>query len=289
MFQVGCAPITWNNEDLRDLRPPVPPARVLDDIRAAGYTGTELGNGFPRQPADLRRALADRGLALPSAWCGLSLRGEAADLERTRELCGLLAQVSAEFVNLAHAGTPERRAWAGRACEPDCPRLSAPEWDQLAAAVSQAAEVARAAGLQAAFHPHVGTWVETGEEVHDLLRRTDAGLVKLCWDVGHAVYAGSDPLALIRAAPERIAYVHLKDVARTIRDTLVRDALGFEEGVRRGVFTELGRGCLDVPGVLDALQAIGYNGWLMVEQDSSSLEPIDSARVSRAYLRQLGV
>src|SRR5437660_6853609 len=102
MFQVGCAPITWNNEDLADLRPPIPYARVLDDIQAAGYTATELGAGFPRQPAELRGALAERGLALPSGWCGLGLLDAVADLEHTRAVCGLLAEVGAEFVNLAH-------------------------------------------------------------------------------------------------------------------------------------------------------------------------------------------
>jgi inosose dehydratase len=286
-WKVGFAPITWNNEDLTDLAPPVAYTTVLDEIAGAGYAGTELGDGFPRTASELRRALDERGLAMPSAWCGLTL--EASDLEHTRRLCELLAEVGASFVNLAHQGTPERRAWAGRATDPACPTLDARGWDVLAEHVSRAAEIARANGLQAAFHLHAGTWVESRADLEELLRRTDAGLLKLCWDVGHALYGGIDPVEVVNARPDRIAYVHLKDLDSTVLDGLVHEGAGFEAGIRGRVFTELGRGQLDLPGLLDALRAIGYAGWLMVEQDSTWLEPSESARASRAALRGLGV
>jgi inosose dehydratase len=286
---VGFAPITWNNEDLEDLRAGVPYEHVLDEIAAAGYVGTELGDGFPREAGELRRALQERGLAMPSAWCGLSLLDGDADLEHTREVCGLLAEIGASFVNLAHQGTPERRAWAGRAADPACPKLDPPAWDRLAERVTQAAQIARASGLQAAFHLHVGTWVETRQDLDELLRRTDADRVKLCWDVGHAVYAGIDPVEVIQRCADRIAYVHLKDVDGAVLHGLIGEGRGFDDGIRRRVFTELGRGRLDLPHLLDALRGIGYAGWLMVEQDSTWLDPAESARTSRAALRQLGL
>jgi inosose dehydratase len=286
-WKVGFAPITWNNEDLKDLRPPVAYTTVLDEIRDAEYEGTELGDGFPREAGELRRALDERGLAMPSAWCGLSL--EQSDLEHTRRLCGLLAEVGASFVNLGHQGTPERRAWAGRAADPGCPRLDAAGWERLADHVSQAAEIARTHGLQAAFHLHAGTWIETRADLHDLLSRTDADLVKLCWDVGHALYAGIDPAEVVTGCADRIAYVHVKDVDGGVLHSLVRERAGFEAGIRRRVFSELGRGQLDLVGLLGALRAIDYAGWLMVEQDSTWLEPAESARASRAALRGLGV
>ena len=289
-MRVGFAPIAWNNEDLTDLGPPIPYTTVLDEVHAAGYTATELVNGFPRDPNDLRRALDERGLALPSAWCGLTLVGtdtRHADLDHTRRLCAFLKEVGATFVNLAHQGCPERRAFAGRADDPACPRLSETDWHELARRVADAADVAHQAGLKAAFHPHAGTWIETADEVEDLLRR--APELKLCWDVGHALYAGTDPVGFVRWHPERIAYVHLKDVNGDVLDGLRRDGAPFEEGIRRRVFTELGCGLLDVPGLLEALRASGYDGWLMVEQDSTWLSPIDSARASRACLQALGI
>jgi inosose dehydratase len=291
-FRVGFAPITWNNEDLpEELGPPVDYRRVLDEVAAAGYTATELGDGFPGDPLTLRYALQERGLSMTSAWCGLRFFQVPAeqDLDRARRLCALLAEAGASFVNVADQGTPERKAFACRCASADAPHLSPPEWDQFADIVCQAAEIARQYGLQATFHPHAGTWVETRADLDELLRRAPAPLVKLCWDVGHAVCGGVDPLAVVREYPERIAYIHLKDVDGDVLDGVRRDGVSFDDAVRRRVFTELGRGCLDVAGLIDALRGIDYDGWLMVEQDSTWLAPAESARVSREYLRALGI
>ncbi|HLZ30255.1 MAG TPA: sugar phosphate isomerase/epimerase [Chloroflexota bacterium] len=291
-FQLGFAPITWNNEDLGDeLGPPVDYTTVLDQVAAAGYAATELGDGFPRDPQMLRDALQTRGLSLPSAWCGLGFfqADIQADLEHTRRLCGFLAAVGASFTNLADQGTLERKAFAGRSSTHGAPRLSVAEWDQLAERVCRAAEIVREHGLQATFHLHAGTWVETLEDLEALLGRAPAPLVKLCWDVGHAVYGGIDPVAVVRAHPERIAYIHLKDVDGRVLDQAIRDGVDFNTAIRRRVFTELGRGRLDVAGLLAALRDIDYAGWLMVEQDSTWLPAAESARVSREFLKTLGV
>lgn len=291
-MKLGFAPITWNNEDLRgELGPPVDYLTVLDEIASAGYAATELGDGFPRDVRTLRNALEARRLALPSAWCGLGFfqADLAADLEHTRRVCGFLAEMGASFTNLADQGTAGRKSFAGRASHAHAPHLSAAQWDQLAERVCRAAEIVREHGLQATFHPHAGTWVESLEDLEELLRRAPAPLVKLCWDVGHAVVGGVDPIAVVRAHPERIAYIHLKDVDGDVLDVVSREGLAFDDAIRRRVFTELGRGRLDVPGLLTALRDIGYTGWLMVEQDSTWLPAAESARASREYLRGLGL
>jgi inosose dehydratase len=291
-LSLGFAPITWNNEDLREeLGPSVAYATVLDEISASGYAATELGDGFPRDPATLRSAIASRGLKLPSAWCGLGFfaASAAADLAHTRAIAGLLSAVGATFINLADQSTPERMAVAGRAEAADAPRLSPGQWDDFAERAVMAAAVAREAGLQPLFHLHAGTWVETRAELEELLRRVPAEILKLVWDVGHALYGGVDPIDVVSAHPERIAYIHLKDVDGSVLETLRRERLGFGDGIRRRVFTELGRGLLDVPALLTALRDINYSGWLMVEQDSTWLPAAESARVSRDYLRGLGL
>jgi inosose dehydratase len=291
-FSLGFAPIAWNNEDLRgELGPAVEYTTLLDEVSRAGYSATELGDGFPRDARTLRNALEQRRLSLPSAWCGLGFfQAELdADLEHTRRLCGFLAAVGASFTNLADQGAPERKAFAGRASRADAPHLTASEWDQLAERVCKAAEIVREHGLQATFHPHAGTWVETMDDLEELLRRAPAPLVKLCWDVGHAIYGGIDPVAVVRAYPDRIAYIHLKDVDGDVLDAARSEGVTFDDAIRRRVFTELGRGRLDVPGLLSALRDIGYAGWLMVEQDSTWLPASESARTSRDYLRGLGL
>jgi inosose dehydratase len=286
-MKLGFGPITWNNEDLpAELGEPVPYTTVLDEVAAAGYTATELGDGFPRDPTLLRAELEARGLAMPSAWCALRpLEVSAnADLEATRALCALLSGVGAAFVNLADHGTPESMAMAGRV---DGVRLSASEWDRFAERVVQAADVAREFGLQPLFHAHAGTRVESRAELEEFLWRLPASTVKLVWDVGHAIYGGIDPIGVVRSHPERIAYIHLKDVDPGVLDRLRRERLGFTDGIRQRVFTELGHGCLDVPGLIAALREVGYDGWLMVEQDSTWLPPVESASASREYLRGL--
>jgi inosose dehydratase len=292
-FKLGFAPITWNNEDLRtELGPFVPYETLLDEVVAAGYRATELGDGFPRDPSELRGALNARSLAMPSAWCGLGFFqvSPMEDLEHTRRLCDFLAESGASYVNLAHYGSPERMAVACRAATAsETPRLTPGQWDELSQRVGQAAEIARDAGLQAAFHLHAGTWIETRAELTELLERVPAPLLKLCWDVGHAICGGIDPVEVVRAYPERIAYLHLKDVDGDVLAGVRRDRVPFADAVRKRVFTELGSGILDVPGLLAALAEIDYAGWLMVEQDSTWLAPIDSARTSRAYLASLGV
>jgi inosose dehydratase len=211
---------------------------------------------------------------------------EEADLHHVRELCTLLSGVGASFVNLADHGTPESLSLAGRA---EGRHHSSSEWDQLVSRVLAAAAVAREFGLRPLFHAHAGTRVETRSETEEFLRRVPASEVNLVWDVGHAIYGGIDPIEVVRAHPQRIAYLHLKDVDASVLERLRRDRLGFTDGIRQRVFTELGRGCLDVPALLGALRDIGYDGWLMVEQDSTWLPPAESARASREYLRGLGL
>jgi inosose dehydratase len=288
----GFSPITWNNEDLPDLRPHVPYERVLGDVRAAGFEGTELGDGFPRDPERLRAALRRRGLEMPSAWCGLDLAGEgseSSDLDCVRRMAELVAAVGGSFLNLAHRGTPERLAVAGRASHAGVPRLCPIEWERVAARCEMAGRIARAYGVQAVFHQHVGTYVETVDEVEELARRVDPALVGWCFDAGHAIYAGIDPVDFIRRHADRIRYVHLKDVDPAVLAQLRAEGLGWEAGLRRFVFAELGSGVLDLGGVIEALREIGYEGWLMVEQDTSRLEPIEAARAARAALRAVGV
>lgn len=291
-MRVGFSPITFNNEDLADLRPPIPYTEVLDQVAALGYQGTERGAYFPEDAEVLRGECARRGLALVGAWCGLELAGaatEEADLAHARAIADYVARAGGRYVNLAHAGCPERRRVAGRASAPDAPRLDAAGWQRLADRVNRAGEIAQERGLTACFHPHAGTWVETRDELDRLVSLTDPALASLCFDTGHALYGGMDPIRALTDHRERVAYVHVKDVDPQVLAEVVRDRLGFEDGVRRFVFTEPGRGPLDLAALARALGAIGYSGWLMVEQDTSRQEPAAAARIARDELARAGL
>ena len=283
---IGCVPIVWNNVDVPDLAPEVSYGEILDTFARLGFEGTQFGRGFP-EGAALASELAARGLrfaelysALLADGNGLADGAEAAartDLER-------LVAAGGEVLVVAVHGTPDRDAMAGR-IGPDGPRWPDAAFDRLAALLAELAAVAPE-GVRVAFHPHTATWIEAPGEVDALaarLRGTGAGL---CLDVGHYLVGGGDPVEAIRRHGSLITHVHAKDVDPIVLAELRSGTLGsFGAAVRRRLFTELGNGALDLRGVLAALDGIGYDGWLMVEQDSTWLAPAEAAAAGGRVLR----
>lgn len=289
--RVGFSPITFNNEDLAPAGPPVPYEKVLDVIAALGYEGTERGAHFPDDPGRLRADCERRGLTLVGAWCGLALGAdsEEGDLAQVRAVADYVARAGGSYVNVAHAGCRERRAVAGRADAPGAPRLDAAGWQAVADRANRAGEICQERQVQATFHPHAGTWVETRAELDRFLALTDPALVSLCFDTGHALYGGMDPVATLADHFERVRYVHVKDVDPAVLAGLVDRGQSFEDGLRACVFTELERGRLDLPALARLFAERSYRGWLMVEQDTSRLAPDEAARAARAALERVGL
>ncbi len=120
-----------------------------------------------------------------------------------------------------------------------------------------------------AYHPHVGTTVESSPEIRQLLGRTEA--LRLCLDISHVALVGEDPLQAMAEFWDRIGYFHLKDWAR-------------------GRFVELGQGSLgiDFGRMLQGIDQRGFDGWVVVEQSRSEQSPEQSARDNAAYVRGLG-
>jgi len=145
--------------------------------------------------------------------------------------------------------------------------------------------------LRSAFHPHSGIWIETQEETERLLSSTDPALVGLCFDTGHYRFGGGDPVAALRQFADRLWHVHFKDQDPQVAARSRAEQWDYDRSIAEGIFCELGRGDVDFPGALEVLQEIGYDGWIVVEQDvmPGSGSPKESARKSRDYLRSLGI
>ncbi|MEP7082483.1 MAG: sugar phosphate isomerase/epimerase [Chloroflexota bacterium] len=187
-------------------------------------------------------------------------------------------------------GGADRDEWAGRVSDGG-PRWPDAAFDRLAELLRKVADEAPEHVI-VAFHPHAATWIEAPDEVDALASRL-AGRARLCLDVGHYTVGGGDPVEAIGRHGALISHVHVKDVDGAVLARLrTREVHGFEASVRERIFTELGNGILDLAGVLRALDGIGYSGWLMVEQDSTWLEPSEAAavggRVLRYALREMG-
>ena len=285
---VGVVPIVWNNADLTDLAPFVPVPTVLDEIARLGFDGCQSGVGFPvgdELRADLRR----RRLRLAEVYAAIPTRTDGpldGALEAARDRLAILRGAGGEVLVAAADLAPERESRAGRADDPSTPRLTDDGLRALADLLHTLARETRTAAARLAFHPHAGTFVETPDEVARLAGVTDPDLVGICLDVGHYLVSG-DPVAAIVGLGRRVSHVHLKDVAPEPLERLRSGRLsGFLEALGERLFTELGAGVLDLDGVLDALAGIDYDGWLMVEQDTTWRPPSESAAIGRAVLAE---
>jgi inosose dehydratase len=282
---IGVVPIVWNNADLPKLAPRVSAKDLFDEIGRLGFDGVQFGVGFPADDA-LRGALAAHRLRLAEAYVELPCHAEGPTetaLEIGRRRLAELHAAGGEVLVVALNRAPERDAWVGRAGE--APRLTDQGSRSLAATLETLARESLALGHPLAFHNHAGSYVEDADEIDRLAAGTDPGLIALCLDVGHALVGAADPVAIIRRHERRIIHVHLKDVApdplRALRDGQLT---GFEAALRARIFAPLGSGILDLPAVLDALAGLRYEGWLMVEQDTSWEPASEAAAIGRRVL-----
>lgn len=285
-IRIGCVPIVWNNVDLPDLGPAVPHAEILNALARLGFEGCQFGRGFP-EGAELRRQLDARGLrlaelysALPATPTGLA---DGAGARAHRDLERLVA-AGGDVLVVAVDGAPERDAYSGRVLA-GAPRWREPAYDELAALLGELADAAPD-DVRVAFHPHTATWIETPDEVDALAARLPGTGAGLCMDVGHYLVGGGDPVEAIRRHGSLVTHVHAKDVDGAVLARLrAGEVAGFAGAIRERLFTELGNGVLDLDGVVSALDDIDFDGWIMVEQDSSWLPPAQAAEVGGRALR----
>lgn len=288
-IRIGANPIGWSNDDLLEIGGDTPLETCLAEAKAAGFEGMELGNKFPREPAALKAALQPYGLACIGGWHSIELlrRDARSEFEQAQAHRALLRAMGtpvfivAETSNAIHA---DRAMPLSRR-----PRLAAAEWPSFAARLSDLATMLADEGFDLCYHHHMGTIVESREDIDRLMAACGAK-VHLLLDTGHASWGGSDPVELARTYRERISHVHCKDIRPTkiaqarAQDLSFLDAiLGI--GNDLGVYTVPGDGSVDYVGVLGALK--GYSGWLVVEaeQDPKKAPPLIYARLGVAHLR----
>ncbi len=289
-MRIGTAPINWNNADVTDWRPTIPYERVLAEMREAGYEGTEYGAGFPEDPAKLRADLTAHGLALASTFCWVDLRDprrHGGEIAKVMPPARLLSAMGVEVLIVGLQGTPERMAMAGRVPADGSAGLSEGEWAAAADGMHRMADTLRPLHLRLVVHSHAGSFVESRAEIDTLCRLTDPGKVGLCLDAGHLAYAGADVLDTFRVYRERLGYVHVKDVDAKVLARIRRERLGWLDALRRYPFTELGRGSLDIRGLIAYLRESEYRGWVIVEQDTTPRTSLESARISRQFLKEV--
>lgn len=286
--RIGINPITWSNDDVPELGGDTPLETCLAETKQAGYAGTELGGKFPRDPKVLGPILDGYGLALISGWYdGRCAESEVkAEFEAIRPHLHLLKSLGCRHV--VYADTSLGRTGAIWGPISQRPRLTAGDWPGYGRKLTELAERMDDFGIGMAFHHHMGTIVETDDEVALLMRHTGHE-VGLLYDTGHSAFAGGDPNALVRAHVKRIVHVHCKDVRRPVLEAARAGDASFMGAVMDGIFTVPGDGSVDYPDILRVLADNGYAGWLVVEaeQDPKKAHPLTYARMGFANLSRM--
>jgi inosose dehydratase len=281
--KIAGAPISWGVCEVPGWGYQLGAGRVLKEMREVGLAATELGpEGFlPSEPATMVSVLSEHGLQAVGGFTPLLLHvpehDPISDVDRILE--GYVAS-GAQVLVLS--------AVTGSAGYDSRPQLDEAGWKRLHSNLDRVAELAADRGVRAVLHPHVGTMIETGDEVQQVL---EGSSISLCLDTGHLLIGGTDPAELARQAPERIAHLHLKDVDSTIAARVQSGQLTYSEAVRAGMYRPLGQGDVDVPAIVGHIRAHGYNGWYTLEQDTILTEepndegPVADVRTSADYLR----
>jgi inosose dehydratase len=282
--RIAGAPISWGVCEVPGWGYQLPADRVLAEMRAVGLTATEFGpDGYlPADPGPRSALLAEYGLSAAGGFVPVVLHDPAAEPLATVDRA-LDAFAGGHPVLVLAAATGQQ----GYDARPD---LDAAGWSVLLSNLDRAAACAAERGLLATLHPHVGTMVEKPDEVRRVL---DGSGIALCLDTGHLLIGGTDPAALARTAASRIGHVHLKDVTAAVAHKVARGEITYTQGVAGGLYRPLGQGDVDVAGVVGALEAVGYRGWYVLEQDTildgppRDEGPVRAVRESLYYLRGL--
>jgi inosose dehydratase len=260
--------------------------RVLTEMSAIGLRATELGPAGFLPAHGAAEALAPYGLELVGGFL-------PAVLHRTEVLDDSLAGAISYIDMLAEAGAGVlvlACVAPGHGYDTS-PEIDDQEWATLVEGIGRVVDIAGERGLAVGVHPHYGTVIQAPHHVERLLESSPAGL---CVDTGHLMVGGTDPLDVVRSAPDRVAHLHMKDVDQRLADQVRAGRLTYADAVRRGMYRPLGAGDLDVAAVVQALEGGGYRGWFVLEQDTvlqapppEGAGPVAAAAESFAFLRRL--
>ena len=274
-LRLGTAPDSWGVWFAEDPHQ-VTWTQYLDEVARAGYVWTELGpSGFlPQEPERLRDELDRRGLRVCGGTVFAALHQGDDALKRAIDAFSrearLLSALGAGY--LVHL--PEQYTDMHSGAAVDAPALDAEHWQNLVRGTNELGRVIfEEFGVRLVFHPHVDTHVDTQQRVEQFLTDTDPRYVNLCLDTGHIAYCGGDNVQIVERFPDRITYVHLKQVDPQVRERVRRENLPLSEAVRLGAMVEPPYGEPQMPPLLDALARLGRDLFCVIEQDLYPVAP----------------
>jgi inosose dehydratase len=287
MVRIGINPLTWTNDDLPELGEANSLETCLKEARLAGYEGVELGRKFPRDAKVLGPILKPHGLSLVSGWYSARLleRSVEDEIKAMQSHAALLRSLGAKvmvFCEVSRCVHGERKIPLSRR-----PKLAEREWKQFSERLDAVAAELDQQGLKMAYHHHMGTVIQSEEEVDRMMGSTNS--VGLLLDSGHLTFAGGDPMRALKRHAKRIVHVHCKDIRKDKLAAARKQDMSFLDAVLGDVFAVPGDGSIDFDPLLAELAKHDYQGWLVVEadQDPAKAHPLTHARIGHDCLRPL--
>ncbi len=288
--KLGIAPIAWTNDDLPDLGKENTFEQCVSEMALAGYTGSEVGNKYPKDPEVLKAALSLRGVEICNAWFStflISKPYEETEKEFEKHV-SFLSQMGAKVVGVSEQshstqGIQDQPVFEGKYV------MNEEEWGLLCQGLDRLGKLSlEKYGVALTFHHHMGTVVQSAEEVERLMQGTDPAYVSLLFDSGHFAYCGEDPVEMVKRYAGRIKHVHLKDIRPEVVEKVKAEKMSFLAGVRAGAFTVPGDGCITFAPIFKALEESGYEGYMVVEaeQDPAKANPLAYAIQARKYITE---
>jgi len=288
--KLGIAPIGWTNDDIPELGGENTFEQCISEMALAGYTGSEVGNKYPKDPTVLKKALELRGIEICNQWFSAFLISQPFE-EVERDFRAQLAFLKALGAKVIGA-SEQSYGIQGQQNTPifgHKPVMNDEQWKVFCQGLNRLGKISKEEyGIDLTFHHHMGTVVENDAEVERMMENTNPELVSLLYDTGHFAYCGEDPLAMVKKYKNRIKHVHLKDIRPTVVQQVRDESLSFLEGVRRGAFTVPGDGCIDFDPIFAVLAEINYEGYMVVEaeQDPAIANPFEYALMGRKYIKE---
>jgi inosose dehydratase len=248
MIKLGIAPINWSNDDDYSLGADISFEQCLDEMQQAGFVGCEAGHKFPQDTTKLKQELTKRNLELASKWFSAYVidkgykKNNIDDFKRHLDYLGAMSCQQAVVCECSYSTHSN----------PNIILNEKPIWNKQELAsiceyLNKLGDIANSYKINLVYHQHMGTGVQTEQELINLLDNTESSLVKLLLDTGHLVFAGGNINNLLDKYIDRISHVHFKDIRADVLNNIVKSNynISFLAAVKQGVFTVPGDGCID--------------------------------------------
>lgn len=286
--KLGIAPIGWTNDDMPDLGKENTFEQCVSEMALAGFTGSEIGGKYPKDQKVLKGALDLRGIEICNCWFSAFLLTKPYEevekefikqAEFLKEMGAKVIGVSEQSYSIQGKDVP---VFEGKYV------MDEKEWERLTKGLNRLGKAAREIGITLTYHHHMGTVIQTEEEIDRFMDSVDPELVFLLFDSGHCSFAGISPVKILEKYIGRTKHIHLKDLRTDVVRRAKEEKWSFLKGVRNGTFTVPGDGDVDFEPIFDLIGSKAYEGYVVVEaeQDPAVANPLEYAMKARNYINE---